>query len=135
MYVYSFQVLIKILLSLQNWCIRGLIPWHGTVTGVHLVLKICGIWMLKTQLMNKYQSFINIGTMLLKRLKSNNTLYIKIVTRFTVSFSRASKKTGKKVEAGVISVFARCYWTTFCMGGLMRLVQDLLPFISPEIMK
>ncbi|XP_021950748.1 multidrug resistance-associated protein 1 [Folsomia candida] len=46
-----------------------------------------------------------------------------------------SKKTGKVVEAGIISVFAKCYWTTFVVGGIMRLVQDLLPFISPEIMK
>lgn len=34
---------------------------------------------------------------------------------------RESKKTGKVVEAGIISVFAKCYWTTFVVGGIMRL--------------
>jgi hypothetical protein len=51
------------------------------------------------------------------------------------NYCRESKKAGKKIEAGIMSVLWKCYGTPFMAGGLMKLIQDLLAFVSPEILK
>ncbi|XP_021964848.1 multidrug resistance-associated protein 1 isoform X1 [Folsomia candida] len=44
-------------------------------------------------------------------------------------------KTGKAIQVSIVSILFKCYWKTLCVAGLMKLLQDLLPFISPELMK
>jgi len=35
----------------------------------------------------------------------------------------------------VISVLAKCYGWSFVTAGVMKLIQELLAFVSPEILK
>ncbi|OXA39170.1 multidrug resistance-associated protein 1 [Folsomia candida] len=46
-----------------------------------------------------------------------------------------SAKSGKSIQVSIVSILFKCYWKTLCVAGLMKLLQDLLPFVSPELMK
>lgn len=49
---------------------------------------------------------------------------------------RKSLKPGKeKLEISIISILFKCFWKTLFVAIFLKIVQDLLPFISPELLK
>ena len=49
--------------------------------------------------------------------------------------SQSSKKSAKSSKVGVISIIIKTFWMYFLGGSIIKLVNDLLSFINPQIMK
>ena len=49
--------------------------------------------------------------------------------------SQSSKKSVESAKVGVISIIIKTFWMYFLGGSIIKLINDLLTFVNPQIMK
>jgi len=98
--------------------------------------------MKRTNPVFKYQFLIHTGKDIRKEWPRNTKLLdMKNIylndhnNNTTENCRRNAANAEKQVTASVFSTLLRCFGPAFVFGSLLKLVQDLLTFVSPQVLK
>jgi len=53
----------------------------------------------------------------------------------SVDFKHQQRKSKPQHQANILPVLFKAFWTTLLAGAVLKLLQDILTFASPQILK